>query len=145
MPQYPDVASGKKAVEFFRRGSKARSKDLMTWSGELYLELHRGTYTSQAANKKGNRVSEFLLRDAELLACFAPGYPDRYPSEELEAAWKLVLLNQFHDIIPGSSVREVYEDSAKDYEAIAEIGEKVVKQSLHAIGSAFDYIRWKIS
>lgn len=136
-PQYPDVASGKKAVEFFRE-AKARSKDLMTWSGELYLELHRGTYTSQAANKQGNRRSEFLLRDAELLACFAPGFPERYPAAELEAAWKLVLLNQFHDIVPGSSVHEVYEDSAKDYEQIKKIGERIIHDSLHSIGSALD-------
>jgi alpha-mannosidase len=136
-PDYPDVAAGKRALDFFRE-AKARSKDLMTWSGELYLELHRGTYTSQAANKKGNRVSEFLLRDAEWLSSFAPGFPAEYPSAELEAAWKLVLLNQFHDIIPGSSVREVYEDSAKDYLAIAETGERIIQKALVAIGSAFD-------
>ncbi|HWD40517.1 MAG TPA: alpha-mannosidase [Fimbriimonas sp.] len=136
-PNYPDVATGKRAVEFFRE-AKARSKDLMTWTGELYLELHRGTYTSQAANKKGNRVSEFLLRDAELLAAFRPTFPESYPTDELEKAWKLVLLNQFHDIIPGSSVREVYEDSARDYEQIAETGEEIVAKSLAEIGQVFE-------
>ncbi|MFZ4506126.1 MAG: alpha-mannosidase [Fimbriimonas sp.] len=136
-PNYPEIASGKKAIDFFR-DAKARSRDLMTWVGELYLELHRGTYTSQAANKKGNRVSEFLLRDAELLACFDPSYPESYPADELEAAWKLVLLNQFHDIIPGSSVNEVYQDSARDYAAIAEAGEKVIATSLANIGSKLD-------
>ncbi|MDR3691701.1 MAG: glycoside hydrolase family 38 C-terminal domain-containing protein [Fimbriimonas sp.] len=136
-PNYPDVVSGKRAQEFFRE-AKARSRDLMTWVGELYLELHRGTYTSQAANKKGNRVSEFLLRDAELLACFSPGFPADYPATELEAAWKLVLLNQFHDIIPGSSVHEVYEDSRADYEKIAEVGNRIVAESLHKIASGFD-------
>ena len=136
-PNYPEVASGKKAKEFFRE-SKAKSKDLLTWVGELYLELHRGTYTSQAANKKGNRYSEFLLRDAELLSCFSPGFPGDYPAAELEAAWKLVLLNQFHDIIPGSSVREVYEDSAIDYAKIFHFGHGIVEDSLKRIGSAFD-------
>lgn len=136
-PNYPEVASGKKALDFFR-DAKARSRDLLTWSGELYLELHRGTYTSQAANKKGNRFSEFLLRDAELLSCFRPEFPADYPKDELESAWKLVLLNQFHDIIPGSSVREVYEDSDKHYAQIAEIGERIVTESLQKIGSAFD-------
>ncbi len=136
-PNYPDVASGKKAIEFFRE-SKARSRDLMTWVGELYLELHRGTYTSQAANKKGNRVSEFLLRDAEILSCFRPGFPASYPAEELEAAWKLVLLNQFHDIIPGSSVHEVYEDSAVDYAKIEQVGTSIVNSALAEIGAAFD-------
>ncbi len=134
---YPEVASGKRAIDFFRE-AKARSKDLQTWVGELYLELHRGTYTSQAANKKGNRVSEFLLRDAELLACFAPDFPESYPAEELEEAWKLVLLNQFHDIIPGSSVREVYEDSDTDYAKIAEMGNRIVTDSLRKIGETLD-------
>jgi alpha-mannosidase len=136
-PNYPDVASGKKALDFFRE-TKARSKDLLTWVGELYLELHRGTYTSQAANKKGNRVSEFLLRDAEILSCFTPGFPADYPATDLEAAWKLVLLNQFHDIIPGSSVHEVYQDSAVDYTKITATGTKIVQDALKQIGSAFD-------
>ena len=136
-PNYPEVASGKKAIEFFRE-AKAKSRDLMTWVGELYLELHRGTYTSQAANKKGNRVSEFLLRDAEILSCFSPGFPADYPAAELEVAWKLVLLNQFHDIIPGSSVREVYEDSDIDYAKISQVGNGIVTDALRRIGSAFD-------
>lgn len=135
-PNYPEVASGKKAIDFFRE-AKTRSRDLATWSGELYLELHRGTYTSQAANKKGNRVSEFLLRDAEWLSCFTDGFPGDYPTADLEAAWKLTLLNQFHDIVPGSSVREVYEDSDRDYAEIAEVGNRIVKQKLARIGSKF--------
>lgn len=136
-PNYPEISSGKKAVDFFRE-AKARSRDLMTWVGELYLELHRGTYTSQAANKKGNRFSEFLLRDAELLSCFTPKFPADYPAAKLEEAWKLVLLNQFHDIIPGSSVREVYVDSAADYKKIKTTGQKIVADALKSIGSAFD-------
>ena len=133
-PNYPEVASGKRALDFFRE-SKARSRDLMTWSGELYLELHRGTYTSQALNKKLNRESEFLLRDAELLSCFDPNFPSSYPQADLEAAWKLVLLNQFHDIIPGSSVKEVYEDSTRDYAKVREAGDQIVTEKLRAIGS----------
>ena len=136
-PLLPEVASGKRALDFFK-DAKARSKDLQTWSGELYFELHRGTYTSQAANKKGNRVSEFLLRDAEWLACFTQDYPRGYPKKELEEAWKLVLLNQFHDIIPGSSVREVYEDSARDYSRILGTGEAIVTDCLTKIGAKFD-------
>jgi alpha-mannosidase len=136
-PHYPEVALGKRAVDFFRE-AKSKSKDLQTWVGELYLELHRGTYTSQAANKKLNRHCEFLLRDAEWLASFTPGYPQSYPRAELEAAWKLVLLNQFHDIIPGSSVKEVYEDSNVDYAKVIEIGERVISDSLTRIGRACD-------
>ncbi|MBC8063514.1 MAG: alpha-mannosidase [Chlorobia bacterium] len=136
-PNYPEMLAGKRAIDFFRE-AKSKSKDLATWVGELYLELHRGTYTSQAANKKGNRVSEFLLRDAELLACFSPGFPKDYPAEDIEAAWKLVLLNQFHDIIPGSSVNEVYRDSDIDYKKIAEMGNHIVENSLKKIGQRMD-------
>lgn len=130
-PSMPEVNFGKKAIDFYRE-AKAKSRDLPVWTGELYLEIHRGTYTSQAANKKANRDCEFLLRDAEWLACFTPGIA--YPADPLEKAWKLVLLNQFHDIIPGSSVREVYEESDRDYAAVKEIGTKVVHDSLVAIG-----------
>lgn len=132
-PSYPEVLTGKKATTFFHE-SRLRSRDLMTWVGELYLELHRGTYTSQAANKKLNRASEFLLRDAEWLASFSGDLAD-YPAQELEKAWKLVLLNQFHDIIPGSSVREVYADSTVDYAKVREMGESVIQDALKAIGS----------
>lgn len=133
----PDVITGRKAAEFYKE-ARAKSKDLATWSGELYFEYHRGTYTSQANNKKHNRACEFLLRDAELLCCFREDFPKGYPKAELEAAWKLVLLNQFHDIIPGSSVREVYEDSDRDYEAVYQTSEKIVSESLRKIGSKFD-------
>lgn len=136
-PYLPDIQTGRKAVDFFRE-ARAKSRDLMTWSGELYLEMHRGTYTSQANNKKWNRISEFLLRDAEFLCCFAPGFPKTYPSAKLEEAWKLVLLNQFHDIIPGSSVREVYEDSDRDYAAILKVGHETIQTALREIGSKFD-------
>jgi alpha-mannosidase len=134
---FPEISSGKRAIDFFE-DAKARSKDLTTWVGELYAEFHRGTYTTQAANKRQNRISEFLLRDAELLSCFTDRFPVRYPAAELEQAWKLVLLNQFHDIIPGSSVREVYVDSAADYSAVREAGEAIVDKCLRNIGSKFD-------
>jgi alpha-mannosidase len=141
-PNYPEVARKRKALDFFR-DAKSKSKDLATWVGELYLELHRGTYTSQAANKKGNRETEFLMRDAELLACFRDDFPKKYPQAEIEAAWKLVLLNQFHDIIPGSSVHEVYEDSDADYAKIREIGLRLITESLSRIGSKHDTAEMK--
>lgn len=133
----PEIESKQPALEFFR-SAKAASTDLQTWVGELYAEFHRGTYTSQAANKRQNRLCEFLLRDAELLACFRDDYPRSYPARRLEEAWKLVLLNQFHDIIPGSSVHEVYVDSAADYARVRAIGEEIIRESLLNIGSKFD-------
>ncbi|MGN0179821.1 MAG: alpha-mannosidase [Monoglobaceae bacterium] len=94
------------------------------WVGELYLELHRGTYTSIAKNKKNNRECEFLCQETESLAV-TNGllFGEKYPKEVLDRNWKRLLLNQFHDIIPGSSIKEVYEDSERDYEAVyKEIG-----------------------
>lgn len=85
-----------------------------TWDGELYLELHRGTYTAQAANKKWNRKLEHKLMLAEWL-CVLSGN-EKEMTGELKKVWKIVLRNQFHDIIPGSSIREVYEDSIREYE-----------------------------
>jgi alpha-mannosidase len=136
-PSMPVVHSKRTALEFFR-DAKARSRDLPTWAGELYFELHRGTYTSQARTKKGNRECEFLMRDAEWLSCFSPAFPKRYPSKELEANWKIVLLNQFHDIIPGSSVREVYEEAEADYDKVRAAAGRIISDSLTAVGSKLD-------
>ncbi len=121
------------ARDFFAK-AEAEAKDLPVWVGELYLELHRGTYTTQARNKRHNRKSEFLLREAEFLSCVRPDGLSRYPAQELERAWKLVLLNQFHDIIPGSSVNEVYRDSERDYAQVREIAQRIVEDALRAIG-----------
>lgn len=100
-PSMPQVQPGK-VIDFFQRLEETAGERLPTWNGELYLEYHRGTYTSQARNKRANRKSEFLLHDAEFLAALAAvidtGYS--YPHETLRRAWKLVCLNQFHDIIP---------------------------------------------
>jgi alpha-mannosidase len=81
-------------------------------AGELYFEYHRGTYTTQAFVKRGNRRAEQGLHDAELLAVARGG---AYPRAELDRLWKLLLLQQFHDILPGSSIRLVYEDAERDF------------------------------
>jgi alpha-mannosidase len=96
--------------EFFSR-LEAEPGERPTIVGELYLEYHRGTYTSQARTKRGNRRCEIALHDAEFLATAAGG---DYPRAELDRLWKLLLLNQFHDILPGSSIRLVYEDAERD-------------------------------
>ena len=99
------------------------SKRLPKWSGELYLEFHRGTYTSQAKNKKNNRKSEFLYQNAEAVSAMASRLTGaEYPQEKLNEGWECILLNQFHDIIPGSSIHSVYEQCDRDYAKIAEIG-----------------------
>ncbi|MDJ1130910.1 alpha-mannosidase [Streptomyces iconiensis] len=90
------------------------------WAGELYLELHRGTYTSQARTKQGNRRSESLLREAELWAATAAVRSDgyAYPYGPLERLWKTVLLHQFHDILPGSSIAWVHREARETYERV---------------------------
>lgn len=131
-PCLPTIELGRTSTEFFAEAA-TKSRDLMVWSGELYLELHRGTLTSQAANKRFNRMGEFALRDAEFLSCFRDDYAKKYPAAELERLWKVLLLNQFHDILPGSSVREVYEESDRDYAAMLAGAEKVVDEALRRI------------
>ena len=83
-------------------------------SGELYFEYHRGVYTSQARTKRGNRRGEQALHDAEFIACLGADYP----RAELDRLWKLLLLQQFHDILPGSSIGLVYEDAERDLAAV---------------------------
>jgi alpha-mannosidase len=130
-PGMPRVRFGSVA-EFFRELEERSGDRLPTWNGELYLEYHRGTYTTQARSKRANRKSEFLLHDAEFLAAQAalldPGYA--YPYTELRRAWELVCLNQFHDIIPGSSIGPVYEESLAQYAEVQELGVRVRNKAL---------------
>lgn len=109
-------------AEFFER-LDADIEDPLVWVGELYFELHRGTYTSQANNKKWNRECEFLLRQVEMFAGIGSVLgKGSYPSDTLTQLWKDLLFNQFHDIIPGSSINEVYRDSDADYATILGTG-----------------------
>lgn len=101
--------------EFFTR-LEQDAKELTVWVGELYFELHRGTYTTQALTKLYNRQSEFLLHEVEFLSAVAHALKGTsYPKAEIDRMWKKVLTNQFHDIIPGSSIDLVYQDSKEDY------------------------------
>nr|XP_058950702.1 alpha-mannosidase 2C1-like [Pocillopora verrucosa] len=108
--------------EFFHSLESRDGGKLCTWVGELYLELHQGTYTTQAQIKRGNRQSEFLLHDAELMATLSfilGGYnAEFYPAEEFLRIWKLMLLNQFHDILPGSCIKEAADDALANYREI---------------------------
>jgi alpha-mannosidase len=104
------------------------ARDLPEWQGELYLEMHRGTYTSQANTKWWNRKLEYQLRDAEMLStltmpvAYQQMLPDEdglpYPTDMLLAQWKEVLIQQFHDILPGSSIQAVYEDAMVSYKHV---------------------------
>lgn len=117
------------------------NKRLPVWEGEFYFEYHRGTYTSIARNKRSNRKSELLLMDLELISVLAQqfkGIP--YPKEELEKLWKIVLINQFHDILPGTSIYEVYEVTKKEYAELKEKATALLKERLNALTEAGDGI-----
>ena len=133
-PATPQIRNGR-ALDFFRNLEAMAGERLPTWNGELYLEYHRGTYTTQARNKRGNRKSEILLHDAEFLAAWAAldAGLTHIPTHDLTRAWQMLCLNQFHDILPGSSIAEVYEDSARDYESIKMIGQQVRDTALAAL------------
>ena len=126
MPGLPNVKTGK-ASEYFRcLKEKVEKTDeyVHTWDGELYLEYHRGTYTSQAYTKMMNRKLELLYRETEWLstvACLTNNDWSLYANNEITKGWKTILRNQFHDIIPGSSITEVYEDAKQEYKEAEDI------------------------
>ncbi|MDR1190591.1 MAG: alpha-mannosidase [Verrucomicrobiales bacterium] len=151
-----------RVAEFFPKALRD-AKDPPVWVGELYFELHRGTYTTQARNKRGNRRGEVLLREAEFFDALAltlggavsvsadqrgeiphavydvvarGAKPTR--RDDLERAWKLLLLNQFHDIIPGSSINWVYQDSARDYATIGKLCDRVLAETEPALTAKID-------
>ncbi len=173
-------------AQFFERLEQEAGNRLPTWNGELYLEYHRGTYTTQARNKRANRKCELLLHDAEFLASYAAVISEQrsevgeqrsevgeqksevgshasdheehhatrslvlsetdgtqheprpylYPTETLHHAWQLLCLNQFHDIIPGSSIGAVYVESLEQYDEITALAEGVKGGALQVIARA---------
>ncbi|PYI13511.1 organelle alpha-mannosidase [Aspergillus violaceofuscus CBS 115571] len=135
----PRVKMGESVDDFFarlERKAEAGTK-FATWYGELYFELHRGTYTTQANNKRNNRKSEFLLREIEYLATLASLHGDKgyqYPKKDIDDMWEGVLLCQFHDCLPGSSIEMCYDDSNKLYKQIFETGQRARKEALGALG-----------
>lgn len=135
-PAMPQAQRGK-VIDFFKAVEAEADGRLPTWNGELYLEYHRGTYTTQARNKRANRKSEFLLHDAEFLAAYAATITNyQYPHDQLHHAWQLICLNQFHDIIPGSSINQVYVDSQIDYAVIRQLGQQVRDEALAVLAQA---------
>lgn len=130
----PAVRQEKAGAFFDRLHKKAEEVCFPTWAGELYLEYHRGTYTSMAANKKGNRKGEFALQNAETWSVLAGEYAGMaYPVGELSEGWEILMRNQFHDILPGSSIREVYEDSAKEYARLQALTSGIQERMLQAL------------
>ncbi len=125
--------------DYFDRLEKSIDKDkLPVWNGELYLELHRACQTTQSRTKRNNRKSELLYRNAEFLASMAMLNGGYYPQDKLYEGWKIILCSQFHDILPGSSIGEVYEDADKNYAEVLKIGNEVLSGALELLRQKVD-------
>ncbi|MFJ5759096.1 alpha-mannosidase [Neobacillus sp. NPDC093182] len=127
MPGMPNVKTST-AGEFFEKlhqNVEESNGYIHKWDGELYLEYHRGTYTSQAFMKKTNRKLELLYRRVEFLSSWISEKEEWIGDKEIKDGWKIILRNQFHDIIPGSSIHEVYEDAKEEYKEALEVAETV--------------------
>jgi alpha-mannosidase len=129
-----------KAIDFFRALEANSGDQLPIWKGELYLEYHRGTYTTQSRNKRANRKSEFLLHNAEFVAAYTAVVCENSaspnPTAQIGRAWELVCLNQFHDIIPGTSITPVYVESQAQYAEVRQLAEGVISEALTAVSHA---------
>ena len=134
----PRVKMGDSVEDFFDRLEKKAEDgtEFVTWYGELYFELHRGTYTTQANNKRNNRKSEIMMRDLEYLATLASlkDKSYKYPKKDIDDMWENILLCQFHDCLPGSCIEMCYDDSDELYAKVFKTGEKVMKEALSTLG-----------
>jgi alpha-mannosidase len=123
-------------VDFFE-AAVDDAVDLPIWVGELYLEYHRGTYTTQARTKLGNRRGELALREAELWSALADGLVT-YPAATIDEAWRTLLVNQFHDILPGSSIHWVYDDAQRDHAGVLTAMRGVIDEAVSALATTVD-------
>ncbi len=134
LPDFPQVHAGRVEDYFTELYQRVwENPRLPTWVGELYLEYHRGTYTSQARIKQANRRAELFYREVELLNAWASLYGMSSRQEQLNQGWRLVLLNQFHDVLPGSSIREVYDDAEQVYAEAHAIGKQIYDEALAVV------------
>jgi len=135
LPVFPRVEH-LRAHDFIAQLVAARKHPV--WKDELYLERHRGVQTSQGRNKRNNRRAERELRQAELFCSWASRLGKPYPKARLWEAWRLALFNQFHDILPGSSINQVYVDSAEDYRQLFRLTGGALEAALRAIAARAD-------
>lgn len=134
---YPNVEYDT-ATDYLRWIRSHDLTELPVWNDELYLEYHRGTYTTQSNTKKFNRQSEIQFGNAEQLASIANLLGRRYPKWNFFEGWRGVMFNQFHDILPGSSIYPVYQDSDELYRSSLEIAEHELNQSLLYLAQQID-------
>lgn len=139
MPGLPEVkqTTAKEYFDTLHENISDTDRYVHTWDGELYLEYHRGTYTSQAKIKKLNREFEIRLKNLEAyctLVCLNKQSFEHYPQEDIHFIWEVLLRNQFHDIIPGTSIKEVYEDAFREFEE----ADKKIKAIYHRFSEEND-------
>ena len=123
------------SIDFLKNVEKDLGKNIPVWKDELYLEYHRGTYTTHSKIKKNNRKSEIMLSKTEKLASISHILGANYPSSKLLKAWKLVMTNQFHDILPGSGITPIYRDAMEFYRKAQMILKKIEKNSINYLAS----------
>ncbi|MCL6457170.1 MAG: alpha-mannosidase [Gorillibacterium sp.] len=135
MPELPESKTST-AAAFFGEIERLQP-ELPKWHGDLYLELHRGTFTTHAFNKRSNRKAELLYRRAEIWSRLAESAKAGVEEEStLQEGWKLLLLNQFHDIIPGTAITEVYETSREQYQQVFRLGNDALHAALSALAAS---------
>jgi len=133
-PFFPNLAFESAEAFLDRVQGAIAPENLPTWHDELYLEYHRGCYTTHADQKAWNTTCEVALQEAELWGAIASHLSATpFPAAELEAAWKRVLFNQFHDILPGSAILQVYEEANPEWEAAAATAHQIRQRALEAI------------
>ncbi|MCP4642767.1 MAG: alpha-mannosidase [bacterium] len=133
----PKCEFGKVQDALDRMAKQCPAEQLPVWNGELYFELHRGCQTSQARTKRNNRKCEYALRDAEFLSALSLLHGGTYDADTLYNAWTMVLTNQFHDILPGTSINEVYATADEEY---AQVLEQLARVRSGAVSHVSDQI-----
>ncbi|MFN8538750.1 MAG: alpha-mannosidase [Thermomicrobiales bacterium] len=137
LPGMPELVQGSAEDYFARLEERVHAPELLPrlpiWEGELYFEFHRGTYTSQGRTKYAHRRAELALRDAELWSSAAHATAPSLPGDQLDDAWRLLLLQEFHDILPGSSVPEVYVDADRDLASVRKDADAVSRAAQDAL------------
>jgi alpha-mannosidase len=137
IPGIPRVRIGKVEPYFARLAERLEKKQIPVWDDELYLEGCHGVYTSQSRNKRLNRQAEMLYHDTEWLCTLADTLTGKevYPQSELNAGWEIILHNQFHDVLPGTSIPQVFEDSHAEYVRAQKIGQEALAQAQETVAS----------
>jgi len=128
----------KKSLDFFNSLTEKEKTKLHTWNSELYLERFRGCYTSQAKTKKHNRDGQVLIKTAEKLATIAGLFDHEYPRDQIFDVWRTLLFNQFHDVLPGTSINAVSHDTEREYAQSEKIAKLLTKRAFEVITKKID-------